>query len=147
MCKSDTFRFQIYDFVINVLFRLYCIWNDDFVKNVSFIYILYPKWCFCDKKRVAVQVQQRSCSLTGLCYTYPSFQLWIYDYVKNMQFKYYCFRKAILSTTCHFGMNCILNDAFVNNASFLHILFPKWCFCQKWVILASYLLLMYLYLE
>jgi len=42
-CKSDTFRFQTYDFDIYVSFQYYCLRKDDFVKNVSFRYILYPE--------------------------------------------------------------------------------------------------------
>ena len=63
---------------------------------------------FCQQYSVAVHVQQRSCSLTGLCCV---ISVWIISWM------------MLLLTMHHFCIYCFRNDAFVKNESFLHLTF------------------------
>ena len=149
-CKFDTFRFQIYGFNINVSFQYYCFRDHDFYnmrKSDTFRihihdFVIKTAQLYTYSNVVAA-LQACAVSFRYYCYRNDDVykntaQLCTYRAVLTCHFNYgymimsktcnssiIAFGKTILSTMCHFGMYCIRNDAFVNNVSFLYILFPK----------------------
>ena len=132
--QSDTFRFQIYDFVIKtaqlytysnvvaalqacaVSFRYYCYRNDDVYKNTAQL-CTYRAVLTCHFN-YGYMIMSKTCNSSIIAFGKRFCQQCVVSVC-------IVFGMMLLSIMCHSCIYCFRNDAFVKNESFLHFTFSK----------------------